>query len=393
MHGSHNVTIKFKIAHIITRLDRGGSAENTLFTARFLDKSRYDVSLIYGETVEGLENEMQEAERDGVKMIYVRELLRHLHPWADVVAFFKLYAILRKEKYDIVHTHSSKAGALGRLAASLAGSGKIVHTPHGHVFYGYFGPLTNRFVIFIERVLGKITDRLITLTERGKEEHVALKIMPAEKIIPVYSGIVLENFRNFNALGGNLPPVLKNAPKGFRIGLLARLVPVKGHRVLLDAVPHVIRSVPEALFFLAGDGPLRKDLERECRKRSIISSVFFLGNLEDARSFIHEMDLLVLPSLNEGMGRVLLEAQAMGKPVIGTRVGGIPEVIREGETGLVVPPQDPEALANAILKLLKDEKKRQAMGEAARRWVDEKFGVHEMVTKISRLYEELLQES
>lgn len=381
---------KAKIAHIITRLDLGGSAENTLFTATFLDKKRYEVSLIYGETVEGVADEIKRAEASGVRMVFLKELVRHLHPWLDLVAFFKLYRLIRRERYDIVHTHSSKAGALGRLAAFLAGNRKIVHTPHGHVFYGYFGPMANRSVIWIERFLGKKTDRLITLTHRGKEEHVGFKIMPQGKIVPVYSGIILDAFRNFSPSPEKMPPVLKNLPVGPRIGLLARLVPVKGHHYLLRAVPHVLQEMPEARFFLAGDGPLRKALEKESRDLNISTSVFFLGALEDARSFISQMDVLVLPSLNEGMGRVLLEAQAMGKPVIGSSVGGIPEVIREGETGLVVPPKDPEALAKAILDLLKDRKRCQAMGEAARIWVDGKFGVEEMVSKISRLYEEIL---
>ena len=386
------MTRLFKIAHIITRLDRGGSAENTLFTVKGLDKKRYEVTLIYGETLEGLEGEIKETEASGVHVIYLKELRRSLHPWSDLVALFKLYQILRNEKYDLVHTHSSKGGALGRLAATFSGVKKIVHTPHGHVFYGYFGSITNRLIIWIERFLGTQTDRLVTLTERGKEEHAALKILPKEKITPIYSGIELDAFQNFVPSKENPPPILKNLPGEHRVGCLARLVPIKGHRYLLKAVPYVIEEIPDALFFIAGDGPQRTDLEKECQKLGILSSVFFLGNLEDARSFIYEMDLLVLPSLNEGMGRVLLEAQVMGKPVIGTRVGGIPDVIREGGTGLIVPPKDPRALAEAILNLLRDPERCRAMGEAGKKWVDEKFGVEVMVSQISKLYEELLSD-
>lgn len=380
---------KIKIAHIITRLDRGGSAENTLLTATFLNKERYEVALIYGETLEGLDREMKEAQKSGVLLVYLPELVRHLHPWLDGVAFLKLYRLIRKEKYDLIHTHSSKAGALGRLAASWAGTKKIVHTPHGHVFYGYFNSVANGLIVRIERFLGRKTDRLITLTHRGKEEHAALKIMPPEKIVPVYSGIHLEAFRDF-VPSGERSSIVTRLPKGPRVGLIGRLVPIKGHRFLLDAVPQVVREIPDVSFLLVGEGPLRKDLEEQCRRLNILSSVFFLGDQGDVRFLIYEMDLVVLPSLNEGMGRVLLEAQAMGKPVIGTRVGGIPEVIQEGETGLVVPPQDSKALAEAILALLKDPDRRRKMGEAAKRWVSQKFGVDEMVRQIEKIYEEIL---
>ena len=378
---------KIKVAHIITRLDRGGSAENTLLTVKYLNRDRYEPTLIYGETVEGLEEKIRETEKSGVKLIYVKELVRHIHPRRDFVAFWKLYQILRREKYDMVHTHSSKGGALGRLAAFLTGA-KVVHTPHGHVFYGYFGPFASRCIIWIERALGMKTDRLITLTSRGREEHAALKILPAERIVSIHSGIHLEEFRDYPPLSAT-HPTLEKIPEGPRVAVLARLVPIKGHRYLLEAVPKVIREVPQARFLLIGDGPLRGSLEKQCRSLGVGSSVFFLGHQEKILSLISGIDLLVLPSLNEGMGRVLLEAQAMGKPVIGTRVGGIPDVIREGETGFVVPPKDPPALAEAILSLLKDPEKRRRMGEAARKWVDGKFSVEEMVRKIEKLYEEI----
>lgn len=393
MRGGGSIPRETRIAHIITRLDRGGSAENTLLTVTLLDKGHYDVTLIYGETVEGLHAEIEQARRAGVHIIYLKELIRPIHPWTDFLAFIKLFSILRRGKYDIVHTHSSKGGALGRVAAFLAGIKLIVHTPHGHIFYGYFGPFANRALILIERLLGRVTDRLITLTHRGREEHVAFRILPPEKIVPIYSGIRLERFRDFDLLqekGRSVPATLS---KGSRIGLLARLAPIKGHRYFLEAVPKVLKQIPDAQFFLVGDGPLRADLERQCQKLGIHSSVTFLGDQTDVRSFLHEMNILVLPSLNEGMGRVLLEAQAAGKPVIGTRVGGIPEVIREGETGFVVPPKDPEALADAMIKLLKDPERQRTMGLAAKKWVDQKFSVEEMIQKISQLYEELIQKS
>ncbi len=381
---------KKRIAHIITRLDWGGSAENTLLTVTHLDKSRHEVTLIYGETVEGLEDQIKSAEGNGVQLIYLKELVRHIHPWLDTVALWKLYRLMKREKFDLVHTHSSKAGVLGRQAAILAGVRRIVHTPHGHVFYGYFGPFTNLLILWIERFLGRWTDRLITLTHRGREEHVARRILPPEKIVPIYSGIRLEIFQNFEPSKELQAKIFSGIPPGPRIGLGGRLVPVKGHRYLLEAVPRIVRDVPDARFLLAGDGPLRKELEKKCRELGINSSVFFLGSQKDIRPFLYGVDLIVLPSLNEGMGRILLEAQAMGKPVIGTSVGGIPEVIRGEETGLIIPPKDPEALAAAILQLLKDPGRRERMGQRAKEWVDQRFGVERMVEQAASVYEALL---
>lgn len=378
---------RIKVVHVITRLDPGGSSENTLLTLRGLDKNRYVLTLIYGETETPPQEDLRQLKAAGVQVVRVKELVRAVHPWKDLIALIKLVRFFRRNAPDLVHTHSSKAGLLGRLAARLAGVRRLVHTPHGHVFYGYFNPITNWVFLRLERCLGKVTDRLITLTERGKEEHVSYRILAAERIVPIHSGILLERFRE----DVQAAPELGRLGPGPFIGMVARLVPIKGHRHLLEAAPEVLKGFPTARFLLVGDGPLRQALEARCRSLNISHAVIFLGEKEDVRPLLKGMTLVVLTSLNEGMGRVLLEAQAMGKPVIGTRVGGIPDIIREGETGLIVPPKDPKALAHAILSLLKDPQKCQSMGEAAQRWASQKFGVEAMVSKIARLYEELLQ--
>ena len=380
---------KIKVAHVITRLDPGGSAENTLLTIKGLDPARYSLTLIYGKTVHHPKADLQEIEAKGIEVIYIESLIRPIRIDKDLVVLFKLYHLFKDRKFDMVHTHSSKAGLLGRLAAYGAGVKYIVHTPHGHVFYGYFNPLTNAILILLERWLGKITNRLITLTERGKEEHVAYRILPAERIVSIYSGIQIEKFQENDV---QIASEFERLGPGPFVGIVARLVPIKGHRYLIKAIPKILQEIPTVRFLFVGGGPLRGTLEAQCHLLDISHAVFFLEERPDIRPFLKGFTVVVLTSLNEGMGRVLLEAQAMGKPVIGTRVGGIPEVIQEGETGFVVPPKDSKALAEVILTLLKDHGKRQVMGQAARRWVKGKFGINEMVSKISRLYEELLQE-
>ncbi|MBI4437189.1 MAG: glycosyltransferase [Candidatus Omnitrophica bacterium] len=382
------ISQKVKVLHVITRLDRGGSSENTLLTLLRLDPSRYELSLIYGKTTEFPEERMNEARKAGILLLPLKEMIRSIHPWKDLIAFWKLYRWMRKGGYDLVHTHTSKAGILGRFAAKYAGVPRIVHTPHGHVFYGYFSPMVHRGIIWIERFAGFFTDRLVTLTQRGKEEHLRYKILPEHRITWAYSGIDLEAFRR----GDGKEDAFPSPEKGPCVGMIGRLAPIKGHLYFLQALPSVIREIPELKALLVGDGPLRQELEKACSTLGIQHHVLFLGEQERIQAILKRCDVVVLSSLNEGMGRVLLEAQAMGKPVIGTRVGGIPEVIQEGKTGYLVPPKDPQALAEKLLLLLKDPEKGRKMGEAARIWVDETFSVQEMVRRIDAVYQELLKE-
>ncbi|MFH1858092.1 MAG: glycosyltransferase family 4 protein, partial [Candidatus Omnitrophota bacterium] len=348
----------------------------------------YEVGLIHGSTTEFPEERMEQVRRRGVAIVLIPELVRSIRPWKDLIAFLKLFHLLRKGRYDIVHTHTSKAGILGRLAAKCASVRWIVHTPHGHVFYGYFHPLIHRGIIWAERFAGLFTDCLITLTQRGKEEHLRYKILPECRITWAYSGIDVEHFHQ-DPEGTEADPALSQP--GPCIGMIARLAPIKGHCYFLQALPQVVREVPELKVLLAGDGPLRTELEKMCQSLGIQKHVFFLGERKDVQRILERCDLVILSSLNEGMGRVLLEAQAMGKPVIGTRVGGIPEVIQEGETGILVPPMDPGALSEAMLSLLKDPEKRKVMGDAAKVWVNQTFSIKEMVKRIDGVYQSLIQ--
>ncbi len=387
------------VIHIITRLDRGGSARNTFLTVLGHDQKRFRVGLVYGRSVPLTAEEAAQMKADlkllsqaGVRVFEVPTLVREVRPILDARAMLALWRLLRRERPAIVHTHTSKAGVVGRLAAWLARLPVVVHTPHGHIFYGYYGTVASAIIRLLERLLAKITDRIVTLTDRGAQEHVQYRIAGAEKFATIHSGIDLTHFRSVQ-----VDPVVKRKelglpPEGPIVGTVGRLVPIKGQEWLLKAAPSVLIEFPEAYFVIIGDGPMLGGLGQLAAKLGIGLRVVFLGAREDVSECLAALDLFVLPSLNEGMGRVLLEAMAVGCAVVATRVGGIPDIVTDGATGLLVPPRDDRALAEAILTLLRDRSRRAAYGEAAKRHVDGRFDIKTMVRNIERLYDEVWQE-
>jgi glycosyltransferase involved in cell wall biosynthesis len=384
-----------KLIHVITRFDKGGSAENTFLTVRDLDKSRYDVTLIRGLSRESqmgdrearaVEANLAALERSGVGMVAMPELVRELSPLNDFRAFMHLFRLFRKQRPRIVHTHTSKAGMLGRWAAFFAGVPIVIHTPHGHVFWGYFGKGTTALFILLERWTARITDRIIALTKQEMSDHLRFSIAPAEKFTVVHSGVDLGQFSRSQ---GDATAVRENLaiPQGsFVVGTAGRLTPVKGHRHLIEAAAGLVRQHRDMLFVFLGDGELMSDLKEMASAMGIGDQVKFLGWRPDVAEVMSTFDVFVLPSLNEGMGKVLVEAMAMGKPLIASDVGGIPDLVVQGENGLLVPPADSKALAQAVLDLYENPDKRRRMGEAGKR-ISAAYGVEAMLQKIDELYQ------
>ncbi|MBI5749467.1 MAG: glycosyltransferase family 4 protein [Nitrospinae bacterium] len=408
--------MKYKVAHIITRMDKGGSAENTLLTVLGLNKEKYDVTLIKGATFESVmsdeereanERDLKKAEDSGVKIITVDELVRRISPLNDLKAFIKLFFIIKKGKYHIVHTHTSKAGIIGRWAAWLCRFGKltktpvIIHTPHGHIFYGYYGRFLTWIFKIIERITGLITDRIITLTDREKQEHIDFKIAPPEKFVTIHSGVEVKKFFDISPADIKKVRGELNIPDDYLVvGTVGRLVEVKGHKYFIQAAKNILNVIardfsPEATpslnikFIIVGDGPLISDLKRNANLLGIADSVIFTGWRNDVPAIISVFDIFVLPSLNEGMGKVLVEAMLLKRPIIASRVGGIPDLIRDGENGILVNSASPNELAKAIIELLKSEEKRKRMGESGKLIV-ESYSDKAMIDKIGRLYEEVI---
>lgn len=379
-----------RVAHVITRLCKGGAQENTFHTVRLANRNRYEVSLISGPT-SGAEGSIEDTiAAAGISIDREPALIRPVSPVQDARALAGLVRKFRRGRFHIVHTHTSKAGMLGRMAARMAGVPIIVHTPHGNIFDGYFSPLVTRAFIAAERWAARRTDRIIELTPGGIEEHLARGIGRREQFINIFSGIDLTPYQRARDSRTQTRAALGLQDDQFVIGAVGRLEPIKGFTYFMDAAEAIAPRAPRACFVHAGDGSEASRLRS--RASALNGRVKFLGLRDDVPALMAAFDVLVVPSLNEGMGRVILEAGAAGTPVVATRVGGIPEVVREGETGLLVPPKDGASIASAVLQLADNRAKAAEMGASARRWVAPDFSLERMVMRIEALYEELVRE-
>ncbi len=385
---------RIKVIHIITRFDKGGSAENTFLTIRGLDKDQYDVLLIRGPSLESpmgeeekraVDDNLSETQRSGVRIMTVETLVRNVHPLQDARTFRALWRIFLSERPRVVHTHTSKAGILGRWAARLSRTPIIIHTPHGHVFWGYFNRGMSFFYAFLERATARITDKIITLTEQEKKDHLALHIAPADKFEVIHSGVDLDKFRQVHTSRREFKEALGVPVDGLVVGSAGRLTEIKGYGFLIEAAKEVLAVLPDTYFLLLGDGELTADLKRAASSLGVQDRFRFLGWQRNVADVMNAFDIFVLPSLNEGMGKVIVEAMAMGKPVVASRVGGILDLVDHGTNGLLVPPADPTALAEAILRLLDDPDERSRMGTKGRETAG-RYDAASMVQKIDKLY-------
>ena len=382
---------KIRVLHAITRLDRGGSAENTLLTVAATNSKRYQLALVTGPSTGERSPTQARAEERGVALTVLPHLVRELRPLADLRALWALWRLFKKGDHDIVHTHTSKAGLVGRLAARLAGVPVIIHTPHGHVFYGYFGPLLTRVFIWLERWAAGFSDRIITLTARGAQDHIDFGIAASEKFVVIHSGV---DFSLADAEGPRREAVrcgLGIPSDGLVIGTLGRLTAIKAQNILVEAFAQVNAKVDDAWLLLVGDGEEREALLTLARRLDVEDRLVFAGWHREIYPMLEAMDIFALPSLNEGMGKALVEAMYAGLPCVATRVGGIPELIGDEEVGLLVEPSSPQELAAALCRLASDGEWRSRMGQAARCRAS-KYGVDQMVAEIEALYEEVLAE-
>lgn len=386
-----------RVFHVITRMDMGGSAQNTLLTCRGL-ADRYAVTLAFGPTAESrmteaeraqVEAGLDDARRHGVRTLLIPSLVRPIDPVQDALALMEIYRWIRRLAPDIVHTHTSKAGLLGRLAARLARVPKVVHTAHGHVFYGHFGRLLTRLFLVIERLADRITDRQVALTRGEGADDLRLKVTRPEKLVTIHSGVDVARF----AAAGEENRAARSdfgLPEAVPIvGFVGWLIPVKGPEVLLDAMGGVWANHPSAVLAYVGKGEMETELRQRVRDEGLPDRVCFLGWRNDVARVLPLFDLLVLPSRNEGMGRVLVEAMAAGLPVVASRVGGVPDLVAHGVNGLLVPPGEPPALAAAIGRILGHPDLARRMGESGRRRAS-RFSLETMVEKIDALYQELI---
>jgi glycosyltransferase involved in cell wall biosynthesis len=378
------------VLHLITRLDRGGSSDNTLLSCLGLDDLGWDVTLAYGRTTEPSPMLEEVERRSSIERVEIPSLVRAIDPLSDSRALGAIRRLVSRGEFDLVHTHSSKAGLLGRLASRGSGT-RVVHTPHGHVFGGYFSPLVTRVFVMIERLAARWCDRIVVLTDRGREEHLEHGVGSREQFVTIHSGVRLGPFRN-GMPRRNAARLALGLPREARVvGCVARLTPIKGQSCLLEAIARLAKRIPEVRLLLVGDGEDRVALQARARRADLSGKVIFAGACADPKPAMAAMDVVAMPSRNEWQGRAVVEAMAAGLPVVASRVGGLPEVLDDERGGLLVPPGDPEALASAIETLLTSRERATRLAEAGRLRAA-RYDDRTMVDRLSTLYQLLLTE-
>lgn len=375
------------VLRIITRLNIGGPSRHVLILNRGLPAHGFQSYLVYGSEDR---NEGVLFNPDTASTYYVPQLRRRVDPVADSRAALALHHVIKDRHPDIVHTHMAKAGALGRMAALRARVPIVVHTFHGHVLSGYFRSALNRALIDFERRMARRTTMLVAVSDRVRDELLSFGIGEPGKWRTIPLGLELEDFVAQNLVAEEARRRV-GLPEGRpAVGIVGRLVPVKDVNTFLTACQLVARENQETIFVVAGDGPLRESIEAQAHSR-LGDRIRFLGWVSDLPDLYAALDVVVLTSRNEGTPVALIEASASARPVIGTHVGGVPDVIKDGETGFLVPPGDPQSVAERVLYLLGNPGRAQVMGTSGRHFVKDRFSSQRLINDVASLYRELLQ--
>jgi len=374
------------VAHIITKLELGGAQQNTLFTVSHLNAARFRPLLITGEP--GLLDQEARA-LTGVEFHQVPSLKRPIRPIADLRALLALTLLLRRLSPSIVHTHSSKAGILGRWAARLAGVPIIIHSIHGFGFTRYQHPLVRRALIAFERRTSRFTTRFFAVSEANRRLGIELGLFPPDRCTVIRSGIDLHAFRRARVDTVAKKRELGLEPGGPVVGMIAPLKPQKARLDFGRLAALVHRSRPDARFVLVGDGELRAAVEAEVARVGLAGSFKLTGWRRDIAEILRCFDLFVLTSLWEGLPRVYLEALASGVPVVGTRVDGAAEVIRDGVNGYLVEPGDVRGMTDRVLDLLAHPDVAVRMGQKGES-LPQEFDIRDMIRRLEREYDRLV---
>jgi len=361
-----------KVCHVITRLIVGGAQENTVATCIGLRKLGYDCELVTGPQT-GPEGSLDA----GMPVTIVNELRREPNPVFDVLACRELYRLFRARRYDIVHTHSGKAGFVGRLAARLAKVPVVVHTIHGPSFYRYQNPIGNWLFRWAEQLAGEWTSRFVSVADAMTEQYQSAGI--TGKYVTIHSGM-------------NLEPFLRvESQPDFVVGKIARMFRLKGYEYLFEAAPRIVAAVPNVKFLLVGDGIYRQRYERLAERLGLRDRFIFAGLVrpEEIPGYLAQMNVLVHLSLREGLPRTLPQALAAGKPVVAFDVDGAREVCWDGETGFLIRAEDAGGVATAVIRLLQDKMLAAKLGNRGRELVHAEFSEDLMVQQINELYRRL----
>ena len=392
-----------KVLRIINRLNLGGPTYNAANLTKYLD-GEFETLLVAGMTDDTEESSEFILKKLDLHPVYIKEMYRELNSFRDYKAYFRLRKIIRDFKPDIVHTHAAKAGAVGRLAAHHEGVPIIVHTFHGHVFHSYFGALKTRIFLEIERYLGRRTHAIVTLSEIQKNELAhQFKVAPHHKFEIIPLGFDLSRFtENKEEKRKAFRARYNVADDEILISIVGRLVPVKNHTMFLKAIKTVSEKTTKKIrVFIIGDGEERQNIEKlatdlglnfnnaDLTEKNILTFTSWIKDIDVSNA---GSDIIALTSYNEGTPVSLIEAQASGRPIVSTRVGGIANIVIEGETALLCPSDDVDTFTTHLLTLIENDDLRRKMSDRGTSHVMEGFSHLRLARDMGELYKRLLNQ-
>jgi len=372
-----------RICHVITKPELGGAQLSTLNLVSNLPKDKYEISVITSST--GILKNSFKGLKDA-KVYFSLFLGRPINPIVDILAFIHILTIYRCNDFKIIHTHSSKAGIIGRWAAYFAGAPVILHTVHGWPFNDYQPVLIKRFYIILEKITASFTSKLICVSKKDIETGLKYRIAPEEKFILIKYGIPLSEFKNSNCDREKKRKEIgidNNAPV---IGMVSCLKPQKAPLDYVKACIDIYNNRPDVNFLLIGDGVLKKRCKRELKKSPMNGRFIFTGWRRDIPEMLDIIDIMVMTSIWEGLPIAIIEALSKGKPVIATDAGGVRELVKDGITGYVTRPGEYRDTSRRVLEILKDNDSFLRMREEAVKSIDSSFDIKAMVDKVDGLY-------
>lgn len=390
-----------KVLRIINRLNLGGPTFNAAYLSKFL-APEFETLLVSGMKADSEESSEFIVKNLGLNPVYIPEMYRELNPFRDYKSYFKIRKLIREFKPDIVHTHAAKAGAVGRLAAAHEGVPVIIHTFHGHIFHSYFGPAKTRVFLEIERYLAKRTTKIVTLSEIQKHElSEVYKVAPPERFEIVPLGFDLEKFETGQEEKRRKFRQAYNIDSDeIAIGIVGRLVPVKNHTLFLKALSIVAgKTNKKVRAFIIGDGDERGNIEsiakelglqfnnEDLQQKNLLTFTSWIKDIDVSNA---GMDIIALTSNNEGTPVSLIEAQASGKPIVSTSIGGIEDIVIPNRTAFLSPINDEKTLADNLLKLVEDDMLRQSFSVSGADFVRNKFSYQRLCADMAGLYNSLL---
>jgi len=406
---NENSAIKkpIKIVRIIARLNVGGPARHVVWLTKAMQDGEYQTALLAGTVPEGEEDMGYFAVENNVAPFFIEEMSRELSP-KDAISLWKIYRQLQRENPDIIHTHTAKAGTVGRIAGFLYRwlgwkNVKIVHTFHGHIFHSYYGNLKTKIFLIIEKTLAKLaTDKIVVISRQQFEEiHEKFGVGKTSQFEIIPLGIDLDSFADWRLRRNLLREEIGANEDEILVGLVGRLTEVKNHSMFLKVVKiwQEKYSMPKLKFVIIGDGHLREPLETEATTLGVKDSIIFLGNRNDADVFYAGLDIIALTSLNEGTPLSLIEAMANEKPVVSTAVGGVVDLLgkveeeNQGfqicERGVSAVSNDAESFCKGLHYLANDAKMREIFGRRGRDFVETNYGKNRLVNDLTNLYRQL----